>query len=122
MFIRFVVGTDGEHHRSLTGVITEARLLREENKLSPYEEEWLEGIYDWFNSYLPCPPFSTGQFPTHAVAWFKAESSEFIARMWDIVAIIEDHDVPVHLLRSHNPGKIVYEDEYQVLVEEWRRL
>lgn len=122
MFIRFVVGADDEHHRLLTGVITEARILRDENKLNPYEEEWLEDIYEWFNSYLPHPPFLTGQLPRDAVAWFRAESSGFIARMWDIIAIIEDHDVPVRLLKSRNPGKIVYEDEYQILVEEWRQL
>src|SRR5439155_604548 len=30
VFIRFVVGSDGEHHRELTGIVTEARFLREE--------------------------------------------------------------------------------------------
>ena len=122
MFIRFVVGTDDEDHRLLTGVITEARLLRDENQLYPYEEEWLEEIYDWFNSCLPMPPFSTGRFPKDAVAWFKTESEQFITRMWDLVAILENHDVPVRLLRSPNPGKVVYEDDYQILVEEWRRI
>lgn len=122
MFIRFVVGADDESHRMLTGVITEARILRDENKLHSYEEEWLEDIYDWFNSHLPQPPFSTGKFPRDAVAWFRSESSDFIARMWDIVAIIESHDVPVRVLKSQNPGKVVYEDDYQVLVEEWRHL
>lgn len=39
MFIRFVVGAEGEHHRLLTGIFTEARILRDENKLEPYEEE-----------------------------------------------------------------------------------
>jgi hypothetical protein len=29
MFIRFVVGRDGEHHKALTGVVTEARVLTE---------------------------------------------------------------------------------------------
>ena len=122
MFIRFVVGTDDESHRMQTGVITEARILRDENKLHSYEEVWLEDIYDWFNLHLPQPPFSAGKFSTEAVAWFKADSAEFISRMWDIVAIIEGHDVPVRVLRSPNPGKVVYEDEYQVLVEEWRHL
>lgn len=122
MFIRFVVGADDENHRSLTGVIAEARILRDDDKLTPYEEEWLEDIYDWFNSNLPNPPFSTGKFSRDAVAWFRAGSSEFITRMWDIVAIIESHDVPVRLLKSQNPGKVVYEDEYQILVEEWRQL
>ena len=122
MFIRFVVGADDEHHRLLTGIITEARLLRDDNKLEPYEEQRLEDLYGWLDTHLPCPPFSSGQFPQDAVAWFKAGSSGFIARMWDIVAIIEDHDVPVRLLKSRNPGKILYEDEYQVLVKEWREL
>ena len=116
------VGADDEHHRALTGVITEARILLDENSLEPYEEEWLEDIYDWLNAHLPCPPFSSGQLTYDAVAWFKVGSSDFIARMWDIVAIIEGHDVPVRLLKSSNPGKIVYEDEYQVLVKEWRKL
>lgn len=122
MFICFVVGADDENHRSLTGVITEARILRDDNKLNPYEEEWLEDIFDWLNSHLPHPPFSAGKFPRDAVAWFKAESSGFINRMWDIVAIIENHDVSVRLLKSQNPGKVVYEDEYQILVEEWRQI
>lgn len=122
MFIRFVVGEDDENHRLLTGVITESRILLDENKLNPYEEDWLQEIYEWFNNHLPCPPFSSGGLPRDAVAWFKAESSEFITRMWDIIAIIENHDVPVRLLRSRNPGKVAYEDDYQILVEEWRRL
>jgi len=42
--------------------------------------------------------------------------------MWDLVAIIENHNVPIRLLRSQNPGNVVYDDEYQVLVEEWRRI
>lgn len=122
MFIRFVVGADDEHHRLLTGIITEARILRDENKLHLHEQEWLETIYDWFDTHLPHPPFSSGRFPQDAVAWFKAESGDFIGRMWDIVAIIREHDVPVRLLKSQNPGKILYEDEYQVVVKEWREL
>lgn len=122
MFLRFVVGADDEHHRLLTGIITEARILRDENKLEPYEVQRLEELYEWLNAHLPCPPFSSGQFPLDAVAWFKAGAGDFISRMWDFVAIIEGHDVPVRLLKSQNPGKILYEDEYQVLVKEWRKL
>ncbi len=29
VFVRFVVGSDGEHHRELTGIVTEARFLRD---------------------------------------------------------------------------------------------
>ena len=33
MFIRFVVGADDENHRLLTGLVTEARLLRDKGEL-----------------------------------------------------------------------------------------
>ena len=46
MFVRFVVGADDEHHRLLTGIITEARLLRDDDKLEPYEEQQLQESYD----------------------------------------------------------------------------
>lgn len=44
MFIGFVVGGDDEHHRALTGIITEARLLRDGGELSGPEIAHLEGI------------------------------------------------------------------------------
>lgn len=34
MFVRFVVGCDGEHHRELTGIVTEASFLRDRGRLS----------------------------------------------------------------------------------------
>jgi len=40
----------------------------------------------------------------------------------DLVALLEEHGVPVRMLRSSNPGRVVYEDEYQIVVEEWNRL
>ncbi len=58
MFVRFVVGTDRENPAWLTGIITEARILRDEGLLHSYEIEQLEAVYDWFNEYIPCPPFS----------------------------------------------------------------
>jgi hypothetical protein len=49
MFIRFVVGADAEHHSLLTGLVTEARLLRDRGELSQQEEDQLHRIYDWLN-------------------------------------------------------------------------
>ena len=42
--------------------------------------------------------------------------------MWDIIALLREHDVPVRVIRSKNPGKIVYEDKYQVVADaRWRK-
>ena len=55
MFIRFVVGLDGESHRDLTGLITEARLLRDAGSLDQLQISWPEETYAWFNENLPTP-------------------------------------------------------------------
>jgi hypothetical protein len=57
VFIRLVVGSDGDHHRALTGIIVEARLLRDRGELDQAEEARLETSYDWFEDHLPVPPF-----------------------------------------------------------------
>lgn len=122
MFVRFVVGEESEDHRQLTGVVTEARLLRDNGMLEPYQEKWLEDAYEWLNEHLPCPPFSTSNWPENVVAWFKDDAGEPISKIWGVVALLREHNASVRVLRSKNPGKVFYEDEYQVVVEEWRQL
>ena len=122
MFVRFVVGGDGESHRVLTGLITEARLLRDSELLAPHEDEQLEAAFAWFNKNLPCPPFTSSKLSKNAVTWFKDDAGESIRKIRELVVLLETHDKPVRMLRSRNPGKVVYEDPYQAVVEEWKKL
>ena len=122
MFIRFVVGADGEHHQRLTGIIAEARLLRDRGGLDQYQVSWLEETYVWFNANLPVPPYKSTNWPRDAVAWFKDDAGEPIRRMWEIVSLLKEHGVPVRMLRTSSPGKVLYEDAYQIVVEEWKQL
>jgi hypothetical protein len=125
MFVRFVVGADSENAFWLNGVITEARLLRDDGKLFAHEVSLLESIYEWFNDHLPCPPFQenlrTGEWTREAVSWFRPEAKEPIQRMWDIVAILREHGLTVRLFTTKHPGWIVYSDRYQVVAETLRR-
>jgi len=77
----------------------------------------LEEAYTWLNEHLPVPPFKT--LPRGVVSWFKDEAGSAIEKMWEIVTLLKECGVPVRLLRSANPGKVVYEDDYQIVVEEW---
>ena len=117
-----MVGSDGEYHRDLTGIITEARLLRDRGGLAVEEAARLEDLYDWFNATLPVPPFSTSDWPPDVVAWFRDDACHAVRKMWELVALLRDHGMQVRLLRSANPGRVVYEDVYQVIVEEWNKL
>jgi hypothetical protein len=120
LFIRFVVGGDAEHHRSLTGIITEARLLRDRGGLNQNQISWLEEVYAWFNTTVP--PFSSSSWPRDAVTWFKDDAVEAIRKMWELASLLKEHGVPVRMLRSTNSGKILYQDAHQIVVEEWKRI
>lgn len=122
MYIRFVVGGDEEDHRQLTGLVTEARLLRDRNELTAAEEEQLEATYRWLNANLRCPPFSSAGWSRNAVAWFKDSATGSIQQMRMLAVLLAQHDRPVRMLRSRNPGKVLYEDDDQVVVEEWKNL
>jgi hypothetical protein len=122
MFIRFVVGGDDEHHKLLTGLVTEARLLRDKGELASYDIEHLEAIYEWLNSNLPCPPFSSSNWSRDVVSWFKDSAKEPIEKMRDLTVLLESHGRLVRTLYSKNPGKVLYEDDFQIVVEEWKTL
>lgn len=121
MFIRFVVGYDGDCHESLTGIVRGSSLLEKKGQLTDYEEVQLKSFYKWLNDELPCPPFRKNNWG-NSVCWLKDNASSVITKMWELVAILEYHDQPVRILRSKNPGKIIYEDKYQVVVRSWKKL
>ena len=103
MFVRFVVGHDREHHRGLTGIITEARFLCDGGRLDPHEREQLEEVYEWLNANVPVPPYSQKSWSEDSVAWFK-DDAPAISRMWELVGILKAHGTPIRLLRSKHPG------------------
>ena len=76
----------------------------------------------WFNANLSVPPFKSSKWPRDAVTWFKEDAEQPIKKMWEIASLLKEHGIPVRMLRSANPGKILYEDPCQVVVEEWKNL
>jgi hypothetical protein len=51
-----------------------------------------------------------------AAAWFKESATDVIHRVDGYLAILAAHGVPCVLVRSSDPGRVVYEDEHQVVV------
>jgi hypothetical protein len=121
MLLRFVAGTETENAFRLEGVITVASVLRDQGELYEHESQWLDAIFDWFNENLPCPPFRrnlrSGEWTRNAVCWFRDQAGEPLKRIWDIVAVLEEHGTTVRLVKTNRPGKIVYSDRYQVVAE-----
>jgi hypothetical protein len=123
MFLRFVVPEIDEDSERELGVFHAVRKLRESGALSDHEEEHHDLIRAWFNQHLEKPTrFTTAKPPfyrkkSRAISWFKDTAHEHLARARQLVTILQNHEVPVQMLKTDRVGYVVYEDEYQVVAE-----
>ena len=116
MYVRFVVGTNQDSPTQQTGVVTELRRLRDSSALPSYEQEHVDEVFDWLNDHLPCPPFESKNWSKDAISWFKDSAQDMIGYFRDMIAILEEHDRPVRMITTDRPGMILYEDEFQVVL------
>ena len=117
MFIRFVSGEIDEQAHVAAGLFCAASQLRRTDDLPQYEFEALAKVRDWFDIHLESPFHHlprTGRYE-RAVCWFKSSANEYLARAWELVAILERNDVLIWTIKSTRAGRIYYEDEAQVL-------
>jgi hypothetical protein len=121
MYLRFVVAQLDPRSEEPAGIFHAFYQLRSQGSLHPYEEERSHLIRDWFNENLAVPigftratrPFY--RHPRRTICWFKDSAREHLEWAWSMVAILEDHQVHVRMLKSDRVGYIVYEDAHQIL-------
>ncbi|WP_445444847.1 hypothetical protein [Clavibacter sp. km3a] len=116
-------------HGTFPGVFALANGLREEGLLSDEELAWLadrnahmNGAYADPSTVVPdC--YDRTRNP-RARAWFRADAVDLLRISRGYLDLLDRHDVPWHELRTRSPGRIVYEDEVQVVAvphthDEW---
>jgi hypothetical protein len=119
--VRFVTGEVDKDSEELRGVFQAAFRLRDDGKLFAYEEVRLREISAWFDSNLQKPTRLTSAKPPHyrkrnnAISWFRSSASEHIGKIRELLAILDAHHVRHQMLKTKQPGYVVYEDEYQVV-------
>ena len=96
----------------------ESRFLQAGDKLTDRESRHLDVTYNWFSENLPCPPWSQNDWE-YAVSWFKKDAHQYINKMWEMANLLKEHGKQVRMLKADNPGKIVYQDEFQVVAVAW---
>ena len=103
-----------------TGIFTLAHSELANRSLYLHEEIEVKASLKWLESRLPTPT----RFNRHrkeskkagsGICWIRHEAEEFVAHMWKIKSILENHDIFIEVLRTDNPGYVVYEDQYQVV-------
>ena len=71
----------------------------------------------WFEKNLPNPPFYDDDKPGKPITWFKTGAAGFmIEKLRPLMDILEKYSYPFDMVYTNFPGRIVYEDEWQIAV------
>jgi hypothetical protein len=120
-YLRFAVGRVHDRTRQTLGFFQAAYQLRDAAGRASDAGRMLQPLFTWFGDNLRGPDVAS-----RAIFWFKSDASECVSRDWEMVHILKSHDHMVWMTRTDLPGRVVYEDRYQVAAvpfgrRPWRR-
>ena len=118
MYSRFLSTCGRKFRAPKRGIFKVAYALTRYTRLNTVEEEILSEELTWFNRHLHVPKLAD----TRAVFWFKTEDNESIRRMWRIVTILKAYGSRVEMKMSRNPGRVIFEDDFQVAAVPYSRI
>ncbi|MFE7743058.1 hypothetical protein [Nocardia sp. NPDC057455] len=124
LFVRYQAAAPNRHGR-YPGIFALINGLARSGRLTPEQERFRRRENDWYTENLADPgrldpsPYNRARHPA-AEAWFKSSATHFIARVDGYLAILDAHGIEWCRLSSDAPGRIIYDDPYQVIVERAR--
>ncbi len=118
MFLRFVVNERDEDSHCRKGVIHACDDLDNAGILNEHEHLLFREVMDWLNENLERPERLARSTKRHAhpaaICWYKDHARDHIHRMYDLCFLLEKYGRTWSMLKSMNPGYIVYEDDVQI--------
>ncbi|MER8072117.1 hypothetical protein ABTZ59_27845 [Streptomyces sp. NPDC094034] len=104
-----------------TGVFGLINTLAREGKLTAEQEAFRRGNNSWYNAAYTDPSTVDATVYDHeinpgAAAWFKPSATHLLERVPGYLQVLAAHGVECQLVRSADPGRIIYEDDFQVVV------
>ncbi|WP_103500994.1 MULTISPECIES: hypothetical protein [unclassified Streptomyces] len=120
VFVRFQAPTRNARN-IFPGVFALANALAHSGVLSESEYRFWRSGNDWYNAHLTNPGtvdptvFDRGVNPVTA-SWFTTAAVESLDRVAGYLDLLAAHGVACERLESTDPGRILYEDAWQVVV------
>jgi len=106
------------------GIFGAAYHLCESPLITSADRQLLEGLLVWFDTNLATPKRfnrskSKGYYRrrTGGIAWLKPTAAEHIAKMYELVGILEKNGHHVSKITTDRPGYVVFEDDHQIVAE-----
>lgn len=120
-YIRFVVGRKDEDSHVEQGIFQAVALALEWRTITGVDADELKDLRAWFSENLEKPTSFGRDKLRLGICWFKTGSAEHISRIWEMVQILERHGIYVKKIKTDKPGYVVYEDEWQLVAEPFRK-
>jgi hypothetical protein len=120
-YIRFVIGRKDEGSHVEQGIFQAAALALEWQNITGSDADELNKLRDWFSENLRKPTSFGRDKLRLGICWFKTRSTEHISRIWEMVRILERNGIYVKKVRTDKPGYVIYEDEWQLVAEPFRK-
>lgn len=121
MYLRFETFRQNEESSTNSGIFQAAIALRDSGKLKPYEQELLEFQYDWLRKHLKSPECLREEHNIRAICWFHPRAKKPIAKVRAIMEILKEYGTLIQMIKTKDPGIIIYEDGWQVVAKPRKR-
>jgi hypothetical protein len=120
-YVRFVIGRKDEGSHVEQGIFQAAAQALERQHVSDSDADELNELRAWFSDNLEKPTSFGRDKLCLGICWFKSASTDHISRIWDMVEILERNGIYVKKIRTDKPGYVIYEDEWQLVAEPFRK-
>ncbi|MCQ2001040.1 hypothetical protein [Arthrobacter zhaoxinii] len=120
-FVRYEA-TEPNARGARIGIFGLANGLAMEGRLSREDYEWWTSANVWYDDAYPDPSttdpavYDRAIHP-HAQAWFRVSADHLLARIPGYIGLLTRYGVNWQERRSTDPGRVLYEDEVQVVVD-----
>jgi hypothetical protein len=121
-YVRFVIiGRKDEDSHVELGVFQAAAQALEWHNITDSDADELNELRAWFSENLGKPTSFGPDKLRLGICWFKIDATEHISRIWEMVRILERNGIYVKKIRTDKPGYVIYEDEWQLVAEPFRK-
>ena len=120
-YIRFVVGHKNADSHVEQGIFQAAALALEWQNITGPDADELNELQAWFGDNLQKPTSFGRDKNRFGTCWFKTAATRHISRIWEMVHILERNGIFIKQIRTDKPGYVIYEDEWQLVAEPFRK-
>ena len=97
------------------GIFSMCWKLIQDDVMEEEDADLFKEIDSWFAEELPFPPLCNSR--ERVICFFKTENTDEMMKMIrPALWLLEKYHHPYYVVYTNDPGEIIYEDKYQVVV------